>query len=117
MKPYSRDLREKVLKALEREPSSLRVAAQFGVSGSWVRKLRLRLERGERIDPQHGGGREQVVVGEHADAIRDIVKETPDATLNEMRRQLKKRTGLQVSEPTMSRTLRRLGLNRKRRSS
>jgi transposase len=116
MKPYSRDLREKVVAAAKQEPSSLRVAERFGVSGSWVRKLRLRVKKGGNLDPMHGGGRERLVTGEHADAVRDISGEKPDATLNEMRRQLKKRTGLKVSEPTMSRTMRRLGLTHKRKS-
>jgi transposase len=116
MKPYSRDLREHVLEALEQDSSSLRVAGRFGVSGSFVRKLRLKMRRGQSIEPQHGGGREQIVVDEHADAVREIVREKPDATLNEMRRELKKRTGLRVSEPTMSRTLRRLGLTQKRKT-
>jgi transposase len=61
MKPYSRDLRERVLEALEADSSSLRVAARFGVSGSFVRKLRLKIQRGDSIEPQHGGGREQIV--------------------------------------------------------
>lgn len=116
MKPISRDLRERVLDALEDDSSSLRVAARFGVSGSFVRKLRLRIQRGGSIDADHGGGRERIVVAEHAEAVREIVREKPDATLNEIRRELKKRTGLRVSEPTMSRTLRRLGLTQKRKT-
>jgi len=116
MKPISRDLRERVLTALEEDSSSLRVAARFGVSGSFVRKLRLRIQRGGSIEAEHGGGRERIVVDEHADAVREIVREKPDATLNEIRRKLKKRTGLRVSEPTMSRTLRRLGLTQKRKT-
>lgn len=116
MNPISRDLRERILEALEQDSSSLRVGARFGVSGSFVRKLRIRIRRGGSIEAQHGGGREQIVVDEHADAVREIVRDKPDATLNEMRRELRKRTGLRVSEPTMSRTLRRLGLTHKRKA-
>lgn len=116
MKPYSRDLREKVLAATKKEESSLRVGDMFGVSGSWVRKLRLRVKRGVSLDPQHGGGRERIVTEEHERVVREINKEKPDATLNELRRELKKRTGLAVSEPTMSRTMGRLGLTNKRKT-
>jgi transposase len=116
MKPYSRDLREKVVAATKQEPSSLKVAERFGVSGSWVRKLRLRVKKGVSLEPEHGGGRERLMSAKHEEAVRQIRGEKPDVTLNEMRRQLKKHTGLSVSEPTMSRTMRRLGLTRKRKS-
>jgi transposase len=114
MKPYSRDLREKAVAATKQEPSSLKVAERFGVSGSWVRKLRLRAKNGVSLEPEHGGGRERLVSAKHEEAVRKIRGEKPDVTLNEIRRQLKKRTGLSVSEPTMSRTMRRLGLTHKR---
>lgn len=116
MKPYSHDLRAKVVAATEQEPSSLKVAERFGVSGSWVRKLRLRVRNGVSLEPEHGGGRERLMSAKHEEAVRQIRSQKPDVTLNEIRRQLKKRTGLSVSEPTMSRTMRRLGLTHKRKS-
>ena len=41
MSPYSMDLRERVVSALDEGESSLEVAMRFGVSDSWVRKQRL----------------------------------------------------------------------------
>lgn len=94
----------------------MRIADRFGVSGSWVRKLRLRVKKGKDLEPAHGGGRERLLTAEHERVVRELVEEKADATLNDLRRQLKKRTGLAVSEPTMSRTMRRLGLTHKRKS-
>ncbi len=42
---YSLDLRQKVLAALETESSSEVVAERFGISGSFVRKLRVRVKQ------------------------------------------------------------------------
>jgi transposase len=45
MTAISLDLRSRILRALEADPSSLRVAARFDVSASFVRKLRIQMRR------------------------------------------------------------------------
>lgn len=116
MGAFSKDLREKVLKALENDSSSLRVAERFGISSSFVRKLRIQLREEGHYDAKYRGGRGRVVEAKHERAVLDILEERPSATLNEVRRELKKRTRLGVSESTMSRTLRRLGITKKRKT-
>jgi len=116
MAAFSRDLRIRILKALEKDSRSLRVAAQFGVSASFVRKLRLQVRKEGNFDAKHGGGRQRLLGAAQERAVRQLVKERPDATLNDMRRTLKKRVGVSVSETTMWRTLERLGLTRKRKT-
>jgi len=116
MGAFSKDLRERILKALEEDSSSLRVAERFGVSASFVRKLRIQVRAEGHADPQYRGGRQRVVKSQHEAEVVAILKATPGATLNELRRELKKRTKLAVSESTMSRTLRRLGITKKQKT-
>lgn len=116
MAAFSKDLRASILRALEKDSRSLKVAAQFGVSASFVRKLRLQVQKEGHFDAKHGGGRSRLIKPKLEREVRKLVKEKPDATLNEMRRKLKTRTGVGVSETTMWRTLKRLGLTRKRKT-
>jgi transposase len=116
MGAFSKDLREKILEALEADSSSLRVAERFGVSASFVRKLRMQVRVEGHYDALYRGGRERIVEPDHEDTIRAALAERPGATLNDLRRDLKKQTKLSVSESTMSRTLRRLGITRKKKT-
>jgi transposase len=46
--------------------------------------------------------------------LTDLVAQTPDATLEELREQMKKKTKVEVSISTISRALKALGLPRKK---
>ena len=116
MAAISTDLRERILKALEEDPSSLRVAARFGVSASFVRKLRIQVRKEGRVEAKHGGGRPAALRESDNEAVREIVEARPDATLNEMRQQVKRQTKRKLSTTTMWRTLVRLGFSRKRKT-
>lgn len=111
-----KDVRERILKALEKDSSSLRVAEQFGVSSSFVRRLRIQVRKEGRIEARHGGGKPAALREKDEEAVREIVAARPDATLNEMREQVKKRTKRKLSTTTMWRTLVRLGYSRKRKT-
>ena len=68
--PFSMDLRERVAKTFEEEPSSSRIAERFGVSPSFVRKLRIRLRKGGTLVPlPHGGGRTRCLDADDLAAI------------------------------------------------
>jgi transposase len=115
--PLSMDLRERVAEAFADEPSSIQVAARFGVSSSFVRKLRIRLRSEGTLEPRpHGGGRVRCVDEDDLAAIAKSVEERADATLAELCEALAKRTGKRVSEPSMCRALQRLRITRKKRS-
>lgn len=117
MRPISVDLRARILKALEDEPSSLIVAARFGVGASSVRKLRLQMERTGSFEPGAAPGRERLVKGEVEDVLRRLVREYPDATLNVFADLLADETGVAVSETTMWRQFERMGITLKKRPS
>jgi len=115
MKPLSMDLRRRIIRALEKEPSSLIVAARFEVSASAVRKLRLRVQRTGSIEPDPIPGRERLVTGDDEDRLRRLVREHPDATLIMLCELLARDAEVFVSETTMWRQLERMGITLKKR--
>jgi transposase len=115
MKPYSLDLREKIVSAIEKGESSFRETAQrFSVSKSYVQKLvTLKRTQGHLI-PQKQGGSVSTVM-EHQAQLLEIFEQQRDATLAEYCELLFDKTGLWVSQSTMCRTFERLGLPRKKK--
>ena len=114
MKPLSLDLRERIVNALEHETSSLIVAARFDVSGSVVRKLRLKVERTGSIEPVPIPGRERLIAGADEDHLAELVREHPDATLKVLCELLEAEAGIVVSETTMWRQLKRMDITLKK---
>ena|SRR5829696_5661899 len=111
MKAYSMDLRVRVLADCDAGLATPAVAAKYTVSTAWVRRLKQRRrETGETAPRQQRRG--PVPLHQtHADALRQAVKDEPDATMAELRQRL----GLGVALSTMWRALDRLGLPLKKR--
>lgn len=90
-KPYSRDLRERVVAAVEGGLSRRRAAALFDVGVStvivWVRRWR---ETGAVAARPMGGDRRSRLTGERAWLLARIA-EVPDLTLEELRAELRGR--------------------------
>jgi len=117
MKAYSLDLRRRVLSAAMRSDRTLpEVAELFGVSLTFVNKM-LRLHRGgEDLAPRpHGGGHTPRLGARHHKLLRAAVASNNDATLGELRQHLARRARVDVSEATVSRALKALGLPRKKK--
>lgn len=90
MKPYSLDLRERVLAAIEQhEGSQAKIAGIFRVSLSFVAHLVQRYRRTGNLQPQpHGGGRRPALDHAARQHLCQLVQEQPDATLKELRQRL-----------------------------
>jgi transposase len=112
MRAYSMDLRERVLADVQAGMAPADVAAKYRVSASWVRRVRQRHRDHGETGPRPGGRRPPALAS-HADRIRQAVRDTPDATLTELRSRL----GLAVSLATLWRAVAGLGLVLKKRSS
>ena len=112
-RPYSVDLRERVLQAHEAGEGSQRVlAARFAVSvGTVCGWLGLVRREGRRAPRAHGRGR-RPLGGADPQVVADLVAEQNDATLAQYRTRLC--TGIWVSEAALCRALTRLGLSRKK---
>ncbi len=114
MVAYSIDLRERVLAAVDRgEGTQEQIAERFTVSSRWIRKLIARRAQTGEIGPKpNPGGREPLIRGEAAQALRDAIAKDPDATLEELREAI----GFGGCAVTVWRAIERLKITRKRKS-
>jgi transposase len=119
MVTYSLDLRAHIVEAVERQIGSKRqIADVFGVHESFIYKLlRQKRERGDIAPLPHGGGAPAKLSPEQQQLLPALVKAMPDATLDELQGQLKKKTRVEVSLSTICRGLQALGLSRKKSPS
>ena len=117
MTAISVDMRRRILEALEEDSSSLRIGRRFAVSPSFVRKLRMQVQRTGDPTPGKAPGKERLVKGATEKRLRKLAEKRPDASLVELSKLLAEATAVSVSETTMWRSLRRLGLTRKKSPS
>lgn len=89
MKAYSLDLRERVLADCDAKLPTKAVAAKYRVSPAWVRRLKQRRREDGRIAPRSSRNRRVPKLTPHLDRIRELIAETPDLTLPELRAKLK----------------------------
>jgi transposase len=95
MQAYSQDLRERVLRALERGDRPTEIARRFEVSRVWVYQVRDRVQKtGERSSFQIGGHRRSRLA-ESEPVLRAWIVAEPDLTLAELQQRLAQR-GLSI---------------------
>lgn len=115
-RPYSGDLRERVLRACERgRLSRAKVAALFQVAESTVyRWLETWRGEGRRATKPHAGGPAPRLGEAALGKLAAIVAEANDLSLAEYASKLSERAGVTASGPTVCRALHKLGLPRKK---
>lgn len=95
-KPYSLDLRERVVLALEEGMSTRQAAARFSVGiatvGTWGR---LKRSKGN-VQPAKQGKPKGSVLDAHEDFILGLLRDRPDTTLTEMVERLAAERGVRV---------------------
>jgi transposase len=114
MRPYSPDLRERIVAAVERGKGSLRELAEvFSVSLSCiVRLLRRHRATGSFLPQPHAGGPHPLLDDAACQRLLALVREQPDATLAE----LQARLGVPCSLSTICRALQRHHISRKKKT-
>ena len=80
-RPYSIDLRERVVSAVESGETCRSVGARFGVAVSCVVKWRQRYRRTGSVAPGQMGGHRKPVLAPCRDFIIGRIQETPPLTL------------------------------------
>lgn len=111
----SRDLRDRVVAAVDRGVSCRRAAERFGVSAaSAIRWRQLALTHGTPAAKPQGGDRRTARIEGHAGFIIEAIKREPDPTLAELQAMLAER-GVSVSIATLWRFFDRHGITRKKR--
>jgi transposase len=113
MKPYSEDLRVRIVRAVRGGTSKSAAARLFGVSLSSVKRYLRIAERGASLAPRKGGGRPPKTDQAAEKLLEEDVAERPAATVSERRRFLERTTGKALSDSTVKRLLKRLGFSRK----
>lgn len=116
MKPYSVDLREKIVNTYERGSTSVRkVAVQFGVAKSYVQKL-LQLQKTQgHLEPKKQGGTIKGKLDEYGSELAEMVKSHPDATLSEYCEYFGEKYNVWVCASVMCCGLQKQKLTRKKR--
>ncbi len=113
MKPYSMDLRVRVLADCDAGLGTNRVAEKYSVSPAWVRRLKQRRREHGEIGPRCGKpGPKPTLTSEHHQTLIELVEQQPDATLSELRDKL----GVDVGINTIWRALKAIGLTLKKSS-
>jgi transposase len=113
MRPYSQDLRQRILDTVARGEGSLRqIAQRFLVNVSTiVRLLNQHRQTGSAEPKPHAGGRRPALGHDDVERLRELIREQPDATLDELRDRL----GVGCSRMAISRALKKLRITRKKK--
>ena len=118
MRPYSKDLRLRVLAAVDRGMPREEIARVFGVSAPTIRRyLSLRRETGDDVEPKPVPGPPARKGAALEAALPAQAKANPDLTLEEHCELFEEAQGVRVSTATMSRAFARLGLPLKKSPS
>ena len=114
MRPYSNDLRERIIIAIERGEHTLRQLAHlFSVNLSFiVHLLQRRRATGSIESKPHGGGPTPKLDDAAVNRLLDLVRQQPDATLTELRDRL----GIPCHIATIARVLQRHHITRKKKT-
>jgi transposase len=101
-RPLSKDLRERIVAAVEGGASRQATARRFCVSASCVIKLMQRWRATGSVEPGRMGGWKDYSLTEHE--VRALVAERPDLTMEELRDTLARR-GIHVGRSSVDRFL------------
>lgn len=116
MRPYSTDLRQRVLGAHRRGEGSIRdLADQFEIAARTIENwMELERETGSVAPRAHGGGAATRLSSAQREVLRGLVQDDPDATLPQLAERLARATRGRVHPTTIGRALDDLNLPRKK---
>ena len=114
MRPLSNDLRERIVAAVDRREGSRReIARRFAVDVSTITRLLQLRRRTGSIDPRpHGGGQPPTLGRAGSERLHRLVRERPDATLQQLQQELGARGGIRI----VWRAPKELGITRKKKT-
>jgi transposase len=116
MNAYSEDLRKKIVEAKERGMPTAEVARAFGVGVSSVKRYAATAREGHSLAPKRRPGSKPKLDERSRKLLEaDLEERPPGGNLaGEARVPRERVAGVQVSDSTLSRMLRRLGCSRKK---
>lgn len=113
MKPYSEDLRARIVVAVERGMPKTEAAQLFGVSLSSVKRYCRLADHEQTLAPRKGGGRPPKTDAAVAALLEDDVEARPYSAVWERAAYLRVAGGVELSVSTVRRLLKRLGFSQK----
>jgi transposase len=111
--PLSRDLRDRIVRAVEGGSSIRQAALRFAVSPSAAVKLMRRFRASGSPAPARFGGHRRPILNEHEVLIRSLLDTKADISLTEIQTELARHGVVVGATSTIGRWLRRAGLTRK----
>ncbi len=114
MEPHSVDLRREVLAACDAKEGTKAVALRFGVSESWVRRIKQQRRETGQVAPKTRGP-SQPKWHAWADWLLTKIGDRPDIYLRELQAELKAERGEEVCLMTICNACRKLDQSRKKR--
>ena len=114
MKAYSKDLRRKIVDAIEQGMPKAQAARTFGVGISTVKRYATKAEKGEPLEPSKAPGKRPKMDERVGKLFEEDLKERPFATLRERCEYVEALSGVSVSRSTMCRAIARIGSTRKK---
>ena len=114
-KPYSDDLRERVVAAIEAGHTRVKVAELYNMALSTVGGFIKRKRETGSVSPDKFGGYKTFSLEPHTYLVEELVAEQPDSTLAELQSRLAKEK-VEVSQSGISRFLHHINLTFKKKS-
>jgi transposase len=114
MKAYSKDLRQKIVDAIQRGMPKAEAARTFGVGISTVKRYATKAQRGEPLEPGKAPGKRPKVDEQLRKLLEEDLKERPFVTLRQRCDYVEAISGISVSRSTMCRAIARIGSTRKK---
>jgi transposase len=114
MNAYSEDLRKKIVEAVERGMPKIEAARTFGVGISSVKRYVATARQGRSLAPKKRPGSKPKLDESARMLLEADLQERPAATLPQRREFLRRVRGVEVSDSTVSRVLKRMGWSRKK---
>ena len=113
MKAYYKDLRKKIVSAIERGMPKAQDARLFDVSLSSVKRYSRMASKGGSLEPGKSPGRPRKSDEKARALLEKDVEERPGATISQRRHFLEHLTGTTLSDATIRRLMKRLGFSQK----
>jgi transposase len=114
MNAYSEDLRKKIVEAVERGMPKIAAARTLSVGISSVKRYVTTARQGRSLAPKKRPGSEPKLDESARRLLEADLQERPTATLPQRREFLRRTRGVEGSDSTVSRILKRMGWSRKR---
>ena len=116
-RPLSLDLRKRVIETHQEKKLTIQqVAALFLIGTATVKRWIAMFRKTNSLAPKpYTGCNPPKIPSENFEIVEKLIKEKPDITLSELSSSYEDITGIKVSTSAMDRTLKRMGVTRKKK--